>query len=176
MTSRPDLSLAPGCFGWALAFNPETNECKACPFASSCEPAANLAHAKLCADLGVKGLVKLPPARARRQAEIAAEGLTTALPLKVQALVATIERRGLKVGESLRAGKNPFASPAFLRVASHLLLKLPGGIDRRTLSMALQHKLEWGEATANAHASQVFSLLPALGAATVMNGKLRISQ
>lgn len=176
MTHCPDLTLAPGCFGWALAFNPDTNECKACPFAAQCSPAADAALVKLRESTGVPTLSKLPPARARRQAEVAAIGMAPALPVKVQALVDVIERKGLKVGESLRAGMNPFDKPAFLRVAAHLLLKLPGGLDRRTLSMALQHKLEWGEATANAHASQVFALLPAIGAGVVMNGKMRISE
>jgi hypothetical protein len=171
--SRPDL--APGCFGSALAFKEESSECAGCPFQTACAPVSCRRLEKLRAELGLTDLVSKPrtTVRSRQHAHSAADGdLTTVLPKKVQALLERIEARGINVGAALRDGKNPFERPAFLKVAAHLLLRLPNGFDRSTLRMALQHKLEWSEQTAASHASQVFHVLQALGVAKEVNGRL----
>lgn len=169
-TPRPDL--APGCFASALAYRDDAAECTGCPFSAECAPASSARMAQLRAELGLEGMVGPGRKRVVKAASPAATGFVATLPKKVQALVEQIDKKGLKVGDALRAGTNPFDKPAFLRVAAHLLLKLPGGVDRNVLRAALQHKLGWSYETANSHAAQVFHLMPALGVAEDRNGKM----
>lgn len=174
MTGTPNLDLAPGCYGSALAFNDEAPECKGCPFRGACAPVSADRLAKLREELNLTEIAATSSTRRIKKAEKVEDGgsMMTTLPKKVQALVDQIDKKGIKVSESLRTGKNPFDKPAFLKVAAHLLLRMPGGFDRHLLRAALQHKFGWSEGTATAHVGQIFALMPALGAAIERNGKL----
>lgn len=171
--------LRPGCFGGALTHQPDDSACKDCEFAAGCAPASAESLTRLRAALHITVETKTPARKASRtpapeRGDSAA--LVGELPLKVRQLVERIERKGVKVGDSLRAGINPFDTPVFLKVAAHLLLKLPGGFDRNTLRAALMHKFGWAEQTTASHVGQIFHLLPALGAAVEMNGRLLLKK
>lgn len=171
-----DLSqrLAPGCFGIGLIYKAEANECRVCPFQERCGPLAAERLAALRLKLGIvekrpvvaKSTVRPAPAKPQT---------SMALPKKVEELMVRIERAGIKVTETLARGENPFQSkPFFMRIACHLLLRIPAGISRDQLKSALMSKLDWGDGTAAAHALQAVQLLEALGAAKEEDGILRL--
>lgn len=174
LTSLPDNPLAPGCFGSALTHREGSPECHGCPFADQCAPLSTQRLAALRERLGVvKGRTKKPPAPTIETPD----GVELTIPRKVLDLIQRVDRAGIKVTESLLRGENPFTStPTFLRVCCHVLLKVPGGVNRKTLTMALQRKLDWTEATASAHAGQAVHLLTALGAISEMNGLLKLKR
>ncbi|CAO3459965.1 hypothetical protein [Azospirillum argentinense] len=184
MTDLPDPSLAPGCHGQALTFDTDAPECQGCPFQAGCHAAsaANLQAFQVERTIIQPGEApRLLRQRAARKtaapaAPAPAATLTPSLPVKVRELVARVNASGLQVGASLRAGVNPFDKPAWLRVASHLLLRVETGFDRKTLSLALQKTLAWEKATADSYAGQAFHLFPALGAAREVNGRLIIAR
>ncbi|SER28827.1 hypothetical protein SAMN05216548_114111 [Faunimonas pinastri] len=171
---------APGCYGSALTFKAEAAECKTCVFAANCGPlsAANMAYVR--AKLGIVERKTKTAMRAERPKKLdpaPAIQLTSNLPKKVEELLARFERAGIKVTERLSAGENPFEkTPVFMRVACHLLLRLPSGFDRNMLRQALQSKLGWSSATAASHAIQACQALVALGAAEEMNGRLTLKR
>ncbi|TXN07949.1 hypothetical protein FV222_01560 [Methylobacterium sp. WL103] len=176
-----DLSLAPGCYGFALSFKAGSPECSTCPFAGQCEitGAEQLARRRL--ELGItvrEKRVRKPVAETEVAVAAIGQVLTDTLPKKVDELIQRIEKAGIRVTEALREGRNPFLNekPAFLRVACHLILHMPQGIDRKTLSIAFQKKLNWSEGTAAAHATQAFQALSHLGAAHEANGRLTLSR
>ena len=168
----PDL--APGCFGSAIACVPDNAECRSYPFASLCEPQSRETRAKPFERLGIAPKPEKPRVvRPRPERGAAMMGL----PKKVEELLARIDRAGIKVTEALARGENPFtATPAFLRVTCHLLLRIPAGISRDDLRMALMTKLNWTHGTAAAHAVQAAQALVALGAAVEINGKLMLKR
>lgn len=172
-----DLALAPGCYGFALSFKEGSPECSTCPFAGRCAVigAEQLARRRL--ELGITVREKRAPKAAVKVAAIG-QVLTDTLPKKVEEVLQRIEAAGIRVTEALREGRNPFLNekPAFLRVACHLILHMPQGIDRKTLALAFQKKLNWSEGTAAAHATQAFQALSHLGAAHDNNGRLTLTR
>lgn len=74
-----NVHLAPGCFGAAVAFRPDSAECAPCPFASECSVKARASIATLRASLGVPAIVNLPLAkhvREKRDATITTPSVT----------------------------------------------------------------------------------------------------
>ncbi len=177
----PDIPHAPGCFGSALTYKAGTTECDTCEFAEKCAPIS----ARRLAVLREKYNVAEPKkARERRKPE-PAEPLVLppevppdlTLPLKVQGVLARIERAGVKVTEALRRGENPFQHNwlRFLYVAcAVLLLRQERGATREEVIDAFQKKMKWSEATAAAHFAQAVHALRALGAADLVNGRLQL--
>lgn len=170
---------APGCFGMGLIFRSDARECQSCPFAGSCGPIAAQALIELRAELGVH--IKLPKPKAvvkaaePVRAPVPAEILTSDMPKKVEALLQAISTAGIRVTEALRKGTNPFIkSPAFMKVACHLLLRVPNGFSRSALESAFMTHFHWNAGTAAAHALQSFQALTALGAADECNGILKL--
>ena len=167
--------LRPGCFGFALAYRDDAAECLSCPFSGECAAVSAAQLARRRAELGIKPkeIVKQAPRPVAPVEAHATAVLTEGLPKKVEELLQRLDRDGIRVTEALARRENPFtSSPAFLRVACHLLLNLSTGFDRKTLKLALTKKLGWSEGTAAAHATQAFQALSALGAATEENGRL----
>ena len=165
-----DETQAPGCYGSALTFDVGSAECSQCMFAVQCGPKSEARMRYLREKLNLP----MPKTKAKPPVAAQARPVEMSLPKKVVDLLERIERAGIRVTESLSQGHNPFTKPMFLRVACHLLLHLPDGIDMPTLTRALAKKLEWQEATAAAHAIQARQALIALGAAEEHNGKLRL--
>lgn len=178
MTELPQ-SLAPGCFGKALAFNPTLQECVTCPFLSRCEPEATTERERLQIKLGIK-----PKGHVRKQQPSAKPASTPTtgatfskdLPIKVAAMLKSFERAKLKITESLSRGQNPFdkANPVYMRLTCHILLHYTSGVDRTVLRTAMQKKLGYTEATAAALATQAVQALAAVGAIDEYNGKITI--
>lgn len=175
MTELPQ-SLAPGCFGKALAYNPSLQECNTCPFAARCEPEATVERTRLQEKLGlsVRGPVKKQTPKPKP--EIEGAGLISELPVKVVGLLHSFERIGVKITEKLAKGENPFATegPVFMRLTCHLLLHYEPGVDRPTLLHAMKKKLEYTDGTASALSTQAIQALIAVGAVTENNGKIFI--
>ena len=173
----PDLHLAPGCFGSALTYKESQVECQTCPFAERCKPISEARMERLRAKLGIA--VKPAKPVVERKQIVKDAGVMT-LPKKVEELMERIDRAGIKITESLREGRNPFADkkkPAFLLVACHLLLHLSGNqISRQGLCEAFMKKFEWSEGTAAAHALQASQLLVAVGAATETDGRISLKR
>ncbi len=171
MTATPDQPHAPGCFGSALCFQAGSPECSSCPFQGACQPAAQRRTQELRTLLGLA--LKEPRLKKPIMPPVAPDAAQRTLPKKVEELLGRIERAGIRVTDSLNAGLNPFAKgPTFLKMACHLLLRMPEGFTRQQLQQGLMTKLAWTQATANAHATQACQLLIAVGAAKLINGKL----
>lgn len=173
MIDRPDAPLgSPGCFGRAMSYRAGTPECDSCPFRELCEPQSVQRTSALRASLGIVAKTTGTPkvkARAPKAEPAAAMGMS--LPRKVVDLIGRFERTGIRVTETLAAGKNPFVeTPAFMRVVCHILLSKPQGVSRRYLTAALMHRFGWRENTATPHATQAVQALCALGAATESDG------
>lgn len=170
----PNLSLAPGCFGLAMTYRESARECAACPFASACAPLAESNLATLRAELGI---VLSPSAIKKKLAASIKDSAPPALPVKVVAHIARLDRLGIKLAPALARGENPFEvnqRPAFLRIACHLLLKLKDGVSRDLLAQCFRQRLEHSPDTAAAHAKQTFQILEAVGVARERNGLLQL--
>jgi hypothetical protein len=177
LTYHPEPSMAPGCYGSALTYREGSQECSSCPFAAQCQPLHEERLASLRERLGIKNVAPRKPMANRTHIEHLLSAAEMTLPKKVVDLITRIDKAGIKVTESLREGKNPFeTTPRFMRVVCHVLLHLPGGINRRTLTTALARKLEWTEGTASAHAAQAAHALVALGAAEEIDGILKLKR
>lgn len=172
MTSFPDTIDAPGCFGSALTFTETASECRSCMFAEQCRPISAQALVALRAKLGIVNRAVRTKTRVQ---PVAADGgsLISTLPVKVAALIKTIEGMGVRVAECMARRENPFATrPAFMRVTCHLVMNMPQGISKAQLKHALAKKLNWSEGTAAAHTIQAFQCLVAIGAAEEHDGRL----
>jgi adenine-specific DNA glycosylase len=164
MTDYKKPDLAPGCFGSALTFRPETPECKSCPFVEGCGPASEARWNHLSERFGIKTRLK---ANQRKK---------PILPQKVQELVERI--RGMNISiDQLRLGKNPFeASTEFkaAKITCHLLIQFEAGVPRHSLSTALSRKFAWSEKTAEAQTLQISQALQHLGVVDEVDGVMRI--
>lgn len=170
LISHPEVAHAPGCFGSALAFKEEDPQCQSCMFASDCKPRSQARLAALRAQYGIAE----PKPKVARPAIKIASGETLTVPVKVAELIGRIERAGVSVTEAFAQGRNPFVStPLFLRLFSHLLLRLPS-VTRPMLTTAFQTKLEWTPQTAASHTSLAVQTFLALGAIDDLNGQLTI--
>lgn len=165
-----DETQAPGCYGSALTFDVGSAECSQCMFASQCGPKSEARMRYLREKLQLP----MPKIKSKAPVDVQARAVEMSLPKKVVELLERIERAGIRVTESLKAGHNPFIKPAFLRVTCHLLLHLKDGIDTPTLTTALARKLDWQTGTAAAHAIQARQALIALGTAEELNGRLKL--
>lgn len=161
--SDSDFPHAPGCFASALTYKPEAPECQTCAFAAACGPRSQQKLADLRVKFGIVAPEKKP---------VADKGFT--IPVKTAALLARIDRLGVNVAEALAEGLNPFgkAAPPFLALTCHLLLRMPHGLTRRELELALETKLDWTRETAAAHALQAVQALVALGAVDEIEGRV----
>ena len=168
-----DASLAPGCYGISLLYRKDTPECSTCPFAAQCAPLAQAQLEKLRAEMGIVVVAKQDK-RVSSASDPTAAGFT--LPVKVQELVDAIERTGIKVGEVLRRGANPFTNKfPFMRVAAFLLLKSQGaGVTRDGVAKAIAQVLKVSNTTADAYALQASHALRAIGVANETGGVLRL--
>jgi hypothetical protein len=173
-----DVTAAPGCYGLGMLYKPASNECKTCPFGQTCGPIAGDQLLRLRAELGIVA----PPAPKVRKVAGAAPTPSAhpttfmpSLPKKVQEVMDWIDKQGIRVGEALAQGINPFtARPQFLRVTCHLLLKQRVGIKRDLLCHCFMTKLEWSKGTADAHVIQAVQVLKALGVADEVDGRLAL--
>jgi hypothetical protein len=173
LTDLPDWAQ-PGCFGQALTYSETHSECRSCPFAQSCKPAHLEALARLRDQHGI--VVQRKGERRVKERAVTPGASGFAVPKKVDELLVRIAAAGIRVAESLAAGKNPFSgqhrSVRYMRIASHFLLRAPAGFSREKLITALQQDLNWSKGTAAAHATQAFQALKALGVAEEQNGRL----
>lgn len=152
---------SPGCFGSALAYQKGSAVCAKCPFESDC---AGLHQENLAALREKFGITTKKTVAERRS-----EG---AVPKKVQDVINRITAAGINVRESLRKGQNPFpANMMVLRIATHVLLKMPQPLERDFISACIMNKLKWTEETADAQARIAVQTLQYLGAVEV-DGKL----
>ncbi len=166
-----DETLAPGCFGSALTFELGSAECSQCMFAAQCGPKSAQRMEYLRAKF------KVPARRTIKTTSPVARPGSAELstPKPVTEMLDRIERAGIKVTEALRQRKNPFESGFLaLKIACHVLLHMPEGVDQDRLKTALSKAYGGKDATAAAHAALAKQVLVALGAAIEMNGKLRL--
>lgn len=156
--------LAPGCFGSALAFDASAPVCSICKFSASCKVLheENMEALRDRMGLQIKKVTKKPGRPA------AANGMTPAK--KVLEWVDVIEKKGIKVTEAFREGRNPFDGQGivFMRIVGHMLLK--GRVNRGDLSMAFQKLLKWQDSTADAHARIGLQVLAHIGAIDLVDG------
>lgn len=187
MSEIPQFS--PGCFGSAITFKKDDMICKACVFAAQCEPMHNAAVAALRERYGIQTSAKVYSdrdeaqrlERERKAAELDA-GLIDAmasnpklaeLPSKVREIVYRIEREATDVLSILR-GANPFANSApYLRLAAHLLLRIPA-IDKGAITSAYMQKFGWKESTASAHSRMAIQTLNYFGVLSQNDGRLSL--
>lgn len=167
--------LAPGCFGRALTYKAESAECSSCKFAELCGPRSIERTNRIREELGLNA----KPAKAAVPKIKKTEPhnpLFTGLPVKVVDLLRRFERAGIRLTDNLRNGTNPIPkdSVGFMRVACHLLLKRPEGLDRRYLRSAFMQHFGWTEGTAAAHAAQACQVLVAVGAVSESNGVIQL--
>lgn len=168
LITRPELEHAPGCYGSALAYREGDPQCVSCPFVENCAPLSTERLALLRAEYGIK-----PPKREVKGSIVTPVGEQLSVPVKVMELIGRIERAGIAMKRDLMRGVNPFNSkPAFLRVACHLLLRIPQGVSRAQLTMAFAHKFEWSPETAMTHTSVAIQTLKAVGAIDDRDGKI----
>lgn len=170
MMYRPEF--APGCFGGAMTFKSDSAECQSCPFASSCGVASAERMKALRAE---HGLVEAP----LKQPAIARAGTAGAmtLPKKVAEEIDRLDRMGVKVTESFRAGVNPFAEKGnkALKIIAQILLLRPDGVDKNLMKLACMKRFEWTEGTAAAQVNQAIQVFCALGAARAFEDRISLT-
>lgn len=157
--------LAPGCFGSALTYNASHPICSSCIFAAKCAPESLQRLENLRDQFGIK----MPKRKTLPvSSQVTEEGLQMVgeVPVKVAEFLQRCDRSGIKITEALRQGRNPFEKkPAFMKLACHLLLNMPDGINLPTLKKVFIKKMEWTELTANSYTIQATQTLLAVGAA-----------
>jgi len=98
------------------------------------------------------------------------------LPLKSQKVALSLVKSGFidRIRKDLQEGRNTFATagPAFVREALSMLLN--GGFTRAGLKDHLVKALDWNEATAASHVSQVTSILLNFRIAKEANGQITV--
>jgi hypothetical protein len=170
------MEQAPGCYGSALTYEEGAPECASCPFAQNCAPLSAASLARIHEKYGIKP--KAPakrPAPAAPVVPVSKSIFTDRLPAKVVSLIETLERRGVRITESLRQGRNPFTEkPVAFRIACHLLLRSREGVDVPMLTQALQLKLNYTKAAADSNARVALQVLEAVGATVDVGGKIMI--
>jgi hypothetical protein len=173
VTTQPDPTLAPGCFGGALTYNPDATECRSCMFANQCGPLSYEALCRLRKHLGKK-----PPEPFKQidADDAIKDSKALAVPRKINDHLERWERRGMAIAPALRAGKNPFSGkkPQWMSVACDALLAFQTGVTREMLTTALASNLQWTQETAAAHARHATQALKALGAIDETNGRITL--
>jgi hypothetical protein len=164
MTQIPEF--APGCFGSALGFRGADMVCRACQFASACEPVHLMVQEQLREKFGIKP--KLEPVAAR---PTPLDPAAIKLPKKVRDLLDRLDQGDFDIVGSLRRGANPFgATMPFMAVACHLLLRRAEPFGRDYLAAALSHKFGWQPETAQEHARIAIYALLHVGAVNSNDG------
>lgn len=174
MSQQPDTSLAPGCFGGALTYNPVGTECMSCIFADQCAPVSYEALCTLRKRLGKKAPAPFKPRQDPNMVNAkCVDGL--AVPRKIDDHLSRWERRGLRVAPALKAGKNPFdgKKPRWMAVACDVVLQ-HRTVTRDQLATAFVDNLNWTQETAAAHARSASQALTACGAAVETDGRLTL--
>lgn len=166
---------APGCYGSALTYEEGAAECRTCPFAEGCAPLSKASLERIQLKLGIIKPAPQPAQAVPSQPLLKQSVLTARLPKKVVEFLERFERQGIRITEALNRRENPFMkSSAPFRIACHLLIKMPNGIDSGLLATALQLKLAWTKESSDAYARLVFQTLEAAGATVVKDGKTMI--
>lgn len=176
--------FAPGCFGSAFGFKDNDTVCNGCVFREQCAPAHRLATAALRKSFGIQSLEErneekaaeiAERRRAQDEARLAADPGLLSLPIKVQDLIARLDRGNYDVIGKLAAGLNPFADTIpFLRIACHLLLHFDRPINKDLLVAAFSQKLDWKPNTAEAHARMTIMALTHIGAVDNQDGQITL--
>lgn len=176
MTEIPPFS--PGCFGSAIAFKKDDVACGSCKFAEACEPRHLEAQQALRERHGVKTRDKISEEKkAAKETKKAApvDPAALVLPKKVQELLTRLDRGNYDIVGSLRRGENPFGSAMpFMKLACHLLLRLPMPLSQKGLSTAFATKFGWKENTSDAHARMAIQALVHVGAVDMRDGTISI--
>lgn len=173
----PTVALRPGCYGIGLLYRETSTECTTCPFAVQCGPVAQAQLAALRAELGIK--VATPRAKiVSTPVSPATRVYSKKLPPKVIELLNAIDTAGIRVGEALKNGLNPFTVKfPFLRIACHLLMRRQGkGISRDEMRHAFETTLKVGRGTADAYALQASIALRAIGVANERESVLYLKE
>lgn len=165
-------AFSPGCFGSALAFQPDHSICSGCIFNAECEPMSRSNLLALRAHLGVTGDLAKKDVATKTILDDTGE---LALPKKTQELVDKLDRSNLNIVEKMQRGENPFVGLLpYMRIAAHLLINLPRPLSRDTLAIAFVSKLNWQEGTAQAHARMAMQALRHIGAVDELDGAISI--
>jgi len=160
MTDIPNF--APGCFGSALAFQPDNTICQACPFNSQCQPLHEQNLAALRQRFGIQPTRRGP--KLKPAASPTDDPASMVLPVKVRRLIEKLDISDLRITEKIKQGINPFEGRSpFMQVACHLLMRLGRPLPRPLLAQALVQKLGWQKNTADAHARMAFQALAHIG-------------
>lgn len=188
-----NVHLAPGCFGAAVAFRPDSAECAPCPFAPECGVKARASIATLRASLGVPAIVNLPLARHVREKRDATT--TPSVTERISALQEhepTLSHIEITRDENIAVSRaNAIPQKAVdlferLRLRGHDLTKIIMGgalpedlpaflrfaltelirdrsLERRKLRADLARQFNWQDASASSHVGQVFGILRLAG-------------
>jgi len=167
-------AYSPGCFGSALTFKATDLVCQRCPFAAQCQPAHEVSLQLLRQKFGIAALpvkeVVSTPVR-----EVPVDPTLLAMPKKVQALVAKLDKGNYDVVGKLQRGENPFgAALPYMAVACHALLRLGRPMDKDFLSTAFMKQFGWQKQNADEHVRIAFSALLHVGAVVSNDGLISI--
>lgn len=160
-TPEADVSLAPGCFGMALAYRDDAPECQSCPFADKCKP---LAAERLELVRSRLGLV-LPARREPRK------------PVEAVSALSSGASQPSNLGAALRKGINPFQNNRkYLEVTCHLLITFPAGVTIRSLMRVFTTRLSMSPGVARGHIRAATKLLIKHNAVTLNDGTLKLKE
>ena len=188
-STRPE-PLAPGCFGFAITFNPKTKECAECDYIDKCQPAAYESIQKVGESIDVKDLSKL---HATYGKEVVIGGMDRigsdmrnkfSITQEQQAIIDSLSPRASVIAKgiykrlgdpclAMRAGVNPFdnVKPLYLAALAQQLIE--GGTNRSILTDEyIEKNSNWTAKTAATRASMAFTLFIKMGFAKETNGVL----
>jgi hypothetical protein len=188
---------APGCLGSVQTFSFIAKACAACAHFEPCRSQVRerIASLPIRKDVRTELLnqhrafdalrshatgstrteeVKATVLGGKRELTAAEKKIMASLPVKAQKQYARLVAGGYvpKVKSAVESRANPFDKEGFryLHVAFAALLE--GGFTKKGLRERYMRELEWSEGTAFSHVSQIWHLLPAIGAAQEEAGML----
>lgn len=165
-------AYSPGCFGSALTFKATDLVCQRCPFAAQCQPAHEVSLRLLRQKFGI---APVPVKEVVAAPAPVTDPVLLAMPKKVQALLAKLDKGNYDVVGKLQRGENPFgAALPFMAVACHALLRLGRPMDKDFLSTAFMKQFGWQKQNADEHVRIAFSALIHVGAVVSNDGLISI--
>jgi hypothetical protein len=154
--------LQPGCFGSALTFRAETQECKTCPFFTNCGPLSLQSLERLRGKLGIT-------VKARKPKVVK----PVVYPKRVKDIVKNIKTAGIDVTGRLARRECPFDAPRYLRLVSQELIDASTkGCSPDDLQKAASLSFAWDVPKATKYVTEALQVLQALGVTEEKDGSV----
>ena len=184
---------APGCFGFAIAFDPDTPTCKACPFMSKCQPLAYQNLQVASATVSVQDLTRKhvtfggaiikkgdddrmgQKLTARFELTPSQKRVVESLPPRARGIVKGIYETLGDVHTAMSSGVNPFVGYLPQYIEPFVDALMVGGIDRAQLRQIYREKYpSWTQATTETRCSMVITIFKKMGLIAQIDGKMRL--